>query len=251
MQGSVTIPAASGATAPEGHDAAMLARYEAGQAAAAAGLSAPPEPAASAPSAAPAPTAPPAAPAPAAAPPAPPEGAVNDILVKAGLTREGLAAEYAAGGISEESFAKLAGQGISKADFEQYMAGRQAQASAYESAVITATVGTPEKYAEVVGWAASALTPAEVAAFNAEVSSGDPVRAQLAVAGLQARHTVANPAEPTLLQKDVSASGSTAAYASWEQVKADMKDPRYAKDPAFRDQVRQRLAASPDDLQRR
>jgi len=248
MQGSVTIPAASGSAAPEGHDAAMVARYEQGQAAAAAGLSAPPaEPTAAAPAAAP--TAP--ATTPAAAPPAAPEGAVNDILTKAGLTRESLAAEYAAGGISEESFAKLATQGISKADFEQYMAGRQAQADAYESSVITATVGTPEKYAEVIAWAAESLSPAEKAAFNAEVSSGDPARAQLAVAGLQARHTVANPAEPTLLQKDNVTSGATAAYASWAQVTADMKNPLYAKDPAFREQVRQRLAASPDDLQRR
>ena len=251
MQAAVTIPGASGAAAPAGHDAAMEQRYAAGQAAAAAGTAyvAPTEPAPVAPAASPA--APAAAPqAPAATPPAATEGVANGILEKAGLTRESLAAEHAAGGISEASYAKLAAQGISKADFDQYVAGRQAQASAYETAVITATVGTQEKYAEVVQWAAAKLSPAEVASFNAAVSSGDAALAQFAVAGLHARFTVANPAEPALIHAGNAASGA-GGYQSWDQVKTDMRDPRYARDPAFRDSVRDRLAASPADLQRR
>lgn len=254
MQGSVTIPSADTGKAPEGHDAAMVKRAEEGAVAAAAGLSTVPAPAA-APAAAPAvpdgdPAAAPAA-APAVAPATPPQGAEAGILAKAGLTREALATEFAEkGDISEASYAKLAEQGISKEDFQQYLAGKQAQADAYTSTVLTATVGTAEKYSEVVNWAKGALSAAEIAAFNAEVQSGDTTRATLAVAGLNARFTVANPAEPALLQADNTPASALQGYQSWEQVKTDMKDARYAKDPAFRDQVKARLAASPKGLQR-
>lgn len=253
MQGSVTIPAASTGNAPAGHDEAMVARVDAGQAAAAAGLSTIPTPAAPAPAAATPAAASVAAPAaaPAEAPVVPPTGAEAGVLAKAGLTREGLATEFAeSGDISEASYAKLAEQGISKEDFQQYLAGKQAQADTYVNSVLTATVGTAEKYSEVVNWAKGSLSPAEVAAFNAEVQSGDTTRATLAVAGLNARFVVANPAEPALLQEGNTPAASIQGYTSWAQVKVDMKDPRYSKDPAFRDQVKARLGASPVDLAR-
>lgn len=266
MQAAVNIPPAPGNEAPPGHDAAMLARYEAGQAAARAGTSViPPAPAAETPTGAPvAPASAPAATAPAAAPvapvapapapaapaPAPSATAENDILVKAGVTREALAAEFAAGGISKESYAKLASAGISRADFDQYIAGRQAQADAYASTVFSGGgIESPEQYAEVVGWAATSLSPAEIAAFNTAVGSGDAAAAAFAVAGLKARFVQANPAEPGLIHKGVP-SGGTQAYESWAQVSADMKKPEYRTDPAFRDQVRDRLAASPANLKR-
>lgn len=255
LQGSVTIPpTAPSAAAPEGHDAAMVARYEQGQAAAAAGLSTIPAPAAPVAPAAPAATPAPAAPvAPAAPAVEAPGGAfVDTLLTSAGLTREGIAGEYmATGTLKPESYAALAAKGVDKATVDEFLSGVKARAeteqSAYASAIITATVGTPEKYAEVVGWAKGALTPAEIAAFNAAVESGDQARAAFAVAGLQGRFTAANPAEPRLLNQGLP-SGGASGYESWAQVKADMATPEYRKDPAFRDKVKARLAVSPANL---
>lgn len=245
MQASVTIPASAPA-APEGHDAAMVARYEAGQAAAAAGTTyVPPIPAA----AAPAIPAVAATPAPAVVAPAvaPSGDFVDTLLTSAGLTRDGLAQEFLSGGLKDASYAALAAKGVNKEAVDQYFAGVSAQASAantaYETAIITATVGTPEKYQEIVGWAAKSLTPVEVDAFNQAVNSGDQARAAFAVAGLQARFTTANPAEPALLNQGAPAGG-VAVYESWAQVKADMAKTEYKLDPAFRDKVRSRLGAS-------
>lgn len=249
MQASVTIPASAPA-APEGHDAAMVARYEAGQAAAAAGTTYVPTTPAAAPAVAVAPganvetgnTNPPQAPA-----AAPSGDFVDTLLTSAGLTRDGLAQEFLSGGLKDASYAALAAKGVNKEAVDQYFAGVSAQASAantaYETAIITATVGTPEKYQEIVGWAAKSLTPVEVDAFNQAVNSGDQARAAFAVAGLQARFTTANPAEPALLNQGAPAGG-VAVYESWAQVKADMAKTEYKLDPAFRDKVRSRLGAS-------
>lgn len=245
MQGSVTIPASAPA-APANHDAEMLARYEAGQAAAAAGVTyVPPATPPAAPEGAP-----PATP-PVSAPPAsasPPSGDfVDNLLTSAGLTRDGLAQEFLAGGLKDGSYAALAAKGVNKEAVDQYFAGIKAQAdtvnTAYETAIIAATVGTPEKYAEIMGWASKSLTPVEVDAYNQAVNSGDQARAAFAVAGLQARHAGANPSEPVLLNQGVP-SGGTAGYESWAQVKEDMKNPAYKADPAFRAKVASRLGVS-------
>jgi hypothetical protein len=252
LQGSVTIPATAPG-APAGHDAAMVARYEAGQAAAAAGVTYAPGTTPAAPVTTP--VVPPVV-APAAAAPvvpaadntlAPSGDFVDTLLTSAGLTRDALAKEFLAGGLQADSYAKLAAKGVNKEAVDQYFAGIQAQAqnanSAYESAIIAATVGTPEKYQEIVGWASKSLAPAEVDAYNQAVNSGDQARAAFAVAGLQARHTAANPAEPTLLNQGVPAGG-TAGFESWAQVKVEMAKPEYKTDPAFRDKVRARLGVS-------
>lgn len=226
----------------------MVARYEAGQAAAAAGTAYVPG------------VTPPVAPAVAAnvetgntnppqvAPAVAPSGDfVDTLLTSAGLTRDGLAKEFLAGGLKDTSYAALAAKGVNKEAVDQYFAGIAAQSTAantaYETAIITATVGTPEKYQEMVGWASKSLTAAEVDTFNQAVNSGDQARAAFAVAGLQARFTTANPAEPALLNQGAPAGG-VAVFESWAQVKAEMAKPEYKLDPAFRDKVRSRLGAS-------
>ena len=256
MQGAVTLASATPG-APEGHDAAMVARFEAGQVAAAAGVNfvptapvVPPVTPVVAPVVQPAVV--PATPAPEVTPAVPPVVApqadfVDNLLTSAGLTRDALAAEFMAGGLTADSYAKLASKGVNKEAVDNYFAGVQAQIdgnnTAYETAIIAATVGTAEKYAEITGWASKSLTPVEVKAFNDAVSSGEQARAAFAVAGLQARFMAANPAEPALLSQGVP-SGGIAGFESLAQMKEAMRDPKYAKDSAYREQVRVRLAAS-------
>lgn len=253
-QGSVTITTGTGGSAPEGHDEKMVQRYEAGQAAAAAGLSAVPPNAPAAPTDAPAgaPGTHPAAPAaPAGAPPVAPEGEqgfIDTLLKNANLTRDGLAAEYGEGGLKPESYEALAKQGIDKATVDQYFAGLEAagkaQTAEYEQAVIKETVGSPEKYQEVVGWAAQNLSDQEVQAFNDAVSSGNQALARLAVSGLQARFAAATPPEPKLLTEGVQSVTSAVGFESWAQVKTEMAKREYKTDPAFRAAVQRRLAVS-------
>lgn len=245
------------AGAPEGHDAAMVQRFDAGAAAAAAGTqyvapeatvaTAPATPAEPAATPTDTPAAAPAS-APAAAPDAATEGFIDGILKDTGLTRDSLTAEFVAGGLSDASYTKLAAKGIDKATVDQFLGGVKAQvdvsAAAYE-AEVKAAAGSPEKYTELVTWAAGALSAEEVETFNQAVNSGNAKLAAFAVAGLNARFQVANPAEPSLINQGQPTGGAT-GFESWAQVTAEMRKPEYAKDPAFRAKVTERLRNSPD-----
>lgn len=260
MQAVVSISGAGpDATAPEGHDAAMVKRYEDGQAAAAKGEAykapegapeVPAVPAADAPKADATPT--PAATA-ADAPKPADEGApkgdfVDNLLTSAGLTRDKIAEEFLDGGLQPGTYEALAKQGVNREAVDHYMAGLSAQMvqarTAYEESVLSTAQVDRAAYGQIVDWASGTLSPAEIEAFNSTVNGGDAAKAALAVAGLKARHAAANPPEPRLMTRDVTPGGGAAAYQSWAQVKADMQKPEYSKDPAFREQVKARLALS-------
>lgn len=255
MQGSVTMTRPTEG-AQEGHNEAMEKRFADGAAAAARGTTyvAPsdaPEAVPAVPAATPAatpaeaPAAPAATPAPAETPAAT-EGFIDGILKDTGLTRDSILAEFVAGGITDATYSALASKGVDRVTVDQYMGGVKAQAEATTAAYaneVMAAAGSPEKYTELVTWASGALSEAEIQAYNEAVNSGNAKLAAFAVAGLQARYTVANPAEPALINQGTPAGG-VAGYDSWAQVTKDMRDPQYAKDPAYRAKVTERLRLS-------
>ncbi|CLP71539.1 Uncharacterised protein [Mycobacterium tuberculosis] len=64
----------------------------------------------------------------------------------------------------------------------------------------------------------------------------------MAILGLKARYDAANGSEPTLLGGNAKASEDV--FRSTAELTAAMKDPRYKKDPAYREDVKQKLARS-------
>lgn len=146
------------------------------------------------------------------------------------------------GELSAESYAKLAAAGFDKQIVDNYINGQKAVVAQYETAVV-AEVGGSEKYSEMVTWAKANMTDAEINAYNAAVSSGDVAQAKLAVLGLSAKFSKANGSEPRLVQgRPNSASGDV--FESTAQLTEAMRDPRYAKDPAYRAKVQAKLARS-------
>ena len=146
------------------------------------------------------------------------------------------------GELSAESYAKLAAAGFDKGIVDNYINGQKAMMAQYETSV-TAEVGGAEKYAEITAWAKTNLTDAEINAYNNAVSSGDMAQAKLAVLGLSAKFSKANGSEPRLVQgRTSSASGDV--FESTAQLTEAMRDPRYAKDPAYRSKVQAKLARS-------
>jgi hypothetical protein len=87
------------------------------------------------------------------------------------------------------------------------------------------------------------LTPDEVKAFNAAVI-GTPAAQSLAISGLKARFEAAVGSDPSLVRGSAAAGGAGAGYQSRAEVTADMKDPRYKKDPAYRAAVQAKLSRS-------
>ena len=187
----------------------------------------------------------PAAAAPNAQQPAADTAAAAAAVTQAGFDMATLEKEFAEqGSITPETRAKLAEKGITSTMVDSYIAGRQALATQYDNTAFE-TAGGEEQWNAMTKWAATGLKPSEVKAFNDAVTSGDVERMKLAVAGVRARYESANGVAPKLLQGDTSIPAADAiGFASHEEMKAAMRDPRYKKDEAYRKQVEQRVGRS-------
>ena len=104
------------------------------------------------------------------------------------------------------------------------------------------SVGGEAAYQQLVGWAAQNFSEAEIQAFDNVVDSGNVAAINLALAGLQVRYTDANGYEGKMIQGKAAAPADT--FKSQAEVVRAMSDPRYDKDPGYRDDIMQKLARS-------
>lgn len=168
---------------------------------------------------------------------------VAKALDAAGLDFSTFQDEYEeTGGLSEEAYDALSEAGFPKSLVDSWIAGQEALAASVQSSVFN-MVGGQDAYAEMVGWAADNLPQSEINAFNANVESGDAALTQFAVQGLYARYRSERTTEPTLIQGEVS-NNQGGAFNSVAELTAAMRDPRYHKDPAYRQSVSEKLARS-------
>ena len=164
----------------------------------------------------------------------------------------GLTTEYLApysdefmehGELSEESYDRLEKEaGIPQDIARAYVEGQRALVEQQQNTVF-AEVGGQDNYNEMVDWAGENFTDAEITSFDNAVDSGDANAVMMAVKGLSARYAQANGTTPHLVQGNAG-KDSTSGFQSWQQVSAAMRDPRYAKDPAYRSDVENRLNVS-------
>ena len=104
------------------------------------------------------------------------------------------------------------------------------------------SVGGEAAYQQLVGWAAQNFSEAEIQAFDNVVDSGNVAAINLALAGLQARYTDANGYEGKMIQGKSPTPADT--FKSQAEVVRAMSDPKYDRDPAYRDEIMQKLARS-------
>lgn len=104
--------------------------------------------------------------------------------------------------------------------------------------------GGEQNYNAMVQWAAKNLSKEEAQAYNAQVNSGDRHATLFAINGLRAKYERANGREPTLINGGGGNPGAMGGYASSAEMQADMNNPKYKTDPAFRDRVAQKLKVS-------
>lgn len=150
----------------------------------------------------------------------------------AGLDMAKLNAEYETNGaLSDESIQALAKVGIPKQMVEDYIAGQEARA-AQSVAQVYQVAGGEDQYKAAIAWAGANLPKEDVAAFNKAIT-GDFNQQRFAVEALMGRFKAARGSAPNLLQGQAAPTGPV-GYASQEQMRADMRDPRYKRDPAFR-----------------
>ena len=167
---------------------------------------------------------------------------VSELLDDKGLDFDVFQQEYAENGeLSDDAYAALEEAGFSRSIVDSWIEGQNALASQITSEM-TDIVGGTEQYTNMVQWASDNLPEAEIDAFNATMETQDPNMIRLAIQGLNARYR--SEAEPTLLQGGTGAVSSGGRFESNAELTAAMSDPRYAKDPAYRQQVADKLARS-------
>ena len=149
--------------------------------------------------------------------------------------------EYAEKGeLSETSYSELQNIGLSKEVVDAYISGQQALAEQKANSIMS-TVGGKEQYTEMVNWASKNLSSEEIKAFNNTVDNGSLEQAQLAIAGVQAKYS-ANNAEPNLFSG--TKADTNVGYRSVGEMLADINDPRYTTDSAFRADVENKVKLS-------
>ena len=164
-------------------------------------------------------------------------------VTNAGLDMSSLQSEYAEKGeLDAKSYEALEKAGISKEYVDSYIAGQEAIAKT-QAEEIKNTVGGNETYQEMVDWASNNMTEGEKTAYNKAVNSGDMDTVKLAVNALKGQFERANGVEPKLVEGKAQPSQEQ-GFLSWAQVTEAMSDPRYAKDMAYQNDVKNKLANS-------
>ena len=167
---------------------------------------------------------------------------VAELLDDKGLDFDVFQQEYnETGGLSDDAYAALDEAGFPRSVVDTWIQGQNALASQVTGEMYD-IVGGQEDYNNMVSWAADTLPDSEIDAFNATMETQDPNMIRLAIQGLNARYR--SEAEPTLLQGGSGAVSSGGRFESNAELTAAMSDPRYSKDPAYRQQVADKLAKS-------
>jgi hypothetical protein len=104
-------------------------------------------------------------------------------------------------------------------------------------------VGGAKAYKSMIDWAGQNLSQEEIQMYDAVMGKGDPSSIFFAVQALNNKYTNAVGSDGQLLTGR-SASDSGSAFRSQQELVAAMSDPRYDRDPAYRQEVMQKLENS-------
>ena len=153
--------------------------------------------------------------------------------------------------LSDETLAKfssLSSQDLIKAYME--VQATQPQQSAPPAEITTAQInqiknsaGGERAYANIVNWAKTNLPQDQVQAFDEVVNTGSIQAIQLAVSGLKAEYDNANGVEGRMVTGKTAPEKGDVFRSQAELVRA-MNDSRYDSDPAYRQDVIEKLDRS-------
>lgn len=104
-------------------------------------------------------------------------------------------------------------------------------------------VGGQQEYAHMMGWAQQNLSESEIEMYDAVMERGDPLSCFFAVQALAYRFQDASGVDGQLLT-GTTPSSSADVFRSQAEVVRAMSDPRYDKDPAYRQDIADRLERS-------
>jgi len=167
-----------------------------------------------------------------------------EVSESAGIDYEALQSEYQSNqSLSPDTYESLAKSGIPREVVDQYIAGQEQLATSQRTTMFN-SVGGEEAYGSMMEWASTNLNASEVDAYNKTMNSGNIDQIQMSVHGLKARYQAVNGSDPKLISGDTASANAGGRFESVAQLTEAMRDPRYAKDSAFRNSVQNKLSNS-------
>ena len=149
------------------------------------------------------------------------------------------------GEITDEAIEAI--NNMSPADVFALMADQEAGAqgremSGEEISAVYQAVGGEQEYGALTSWASENLSDNEIDTYDAMIESGDMGQISFALQALYYRYTEAMGQDGNMLQgKPAQAQGG---FRSQAELVAAMNDPRYDNDPAYRQDVINKLERS-------
>jgi hypothetical protein len=159
-----------------------------------------------------------------------------------------------AGGLTQDDMEKLSSMD-SKDLIETYFKYHAVQSAKNTQEVATAqqlktirdSVGGDEAYGEMIQWAGQNLSADEIDSFNSVANSNNAAALSFAVEALSNRwKSVEGYEAPLVTGKKAASTGKV--FRSQAELGRAIADPRYSTDPAYRQDVEQKLARSGDLL---
>ena len=163
------------------------------------------------------------------------------------------------GQYTDEMVNSLVKAGLSEQAVKSYFAGRAAEAGyttggstasdivEADIAAIKNSVGGEATYSNIINWAKTNLDQKEISAFDEVVNTGSVPAIQLAVSGLKSRYDNANGVEGRMVTGK-NAPQNKDVYRSQAELVRAMSDKRYETDPAYRQDVIEKLERSDVDF---
>lgn len=147
------------------------------------------------------------------------------------------------GDLSDNSYEEIEQRfGIPKNIAQAYVHGQRAIQQTQETEIMS-TVGGADNYNKMLSWGQKTLPKSEQDAFDTALRSGSKSTIDMAVQGMWARYQSSTGTRGKLIQGSAPTNNS-GAFGSIAELTAAMKDPRYEKDHAYRQEVEERLKVS-------
>jgi len=157
------------------------------------------------------------------------------------------------GTITDDMYASLEGAGLSRSSIDAYLAGRAvesgyntSQSNDISDAAVSEVknfAGGEEAYSNMVNWASENLDQQSISAFDEIINTGSVDSIKLAVTALKSQYDNANGYEGQMYTGKAPKTSKDVFRSQAELVEA-MSDRRYDRDPAYRQDVIEKLERS-------
>ena len=127
--------------------------------------------------------------------------------------------------------------------YRQQVEQSRPQITEQQASDLKGVAGAPEQYGEMLQWAKDNLNPQEIQMFDTVMERGDPLAAFFAVRSLAYRFQDSQGREGTMVT-GTAPRGDGSQFNSQAEVVEAMSDPRYDRDPAFRQKIMKKLERS-------